>query len=145
MSRYALAVTLLLFACTKRAPTATPPAAPSFVHDIAPVLDRMCARAEGCHGTKPTDSVDLDLRAAAAYRQLVEVPAQARKGASRVKRGDPAASFLVEKLTGHLGPREGKPMPIDPNTGVPVVPSPIPSDYVEHILMPWIAAGAPDS
>jgi hypothetical protein len=144
MSRYAVAATLLLFACTKRAPTAKP-AAPSFAHDIAPVLEHMCARAEGCHGAKPTDSVDLDLRAAAAYRQLVEVPAQARKGASRVKRGDPAASFLLDKLTGHLGPREGKPMPIDANTGVPLDPSPIPSDYIERILTPWIAAGAPDS
>jgi hypothetical protein len=135
---------LLLLACTKRAP-APQPSAPSFAHDVAPVLDRMCAHAEGCHGDKPTDSVDLDLRATAAYRQLVDVPAQARKGALRVKRGEPEASFLVDKLTGRLGAREGKSMPIDANTGAPVLPSPIGSDYIERILAPWIASGAPDS
>jgi len=109
----------------------------------APVLDRMCARAQGCHGDQPTDSVDLDLCASASYRQLVGVAAQARRGALRVTPGAPTKSFLVDKLTGHLGPREGKPMPIDATTGVPVQPSPIDSGYLDWILRPWIGAGAP--
>jgi len=127
------------------APAAPPPAAPSFRRDVAPVLDRMCARARGCHGAEPTDSVSLDLSSAAAWRQLVGARAEAREGALRVKPGDPQASFLLDKLTGTLRPREGKPMPIDPQTGAPVVPSPIDRAYLDAILKPWIAAGAPNN
>jgi hypothetical protein len=138
-----LLVILLLAGCAKHAsPT---PAAPSFRSDVAPVLERMCARAEGCHGNKPTDSVDLDLRASGSYAQLVGVAAQARKGALRVAPGAPASSFLVDKLTGRLGPREGKRMPIDAQTGAPIDPSPIDPGYVERILTAWIAAGAPNN
>ena len=137
------AVALLLLACKKPAPP--PPAGPSFAHDIQPVLERMCARARGCHGAEPTDSVTLDLRAAAAWRELVGHPAEARPGAMRVKPGAPDESFLVAKLRGRLGPREGKPMPIDASTGAPVVPSPVDSAYIDWILAPWIAAGAPNN
>ncbi len=138
---------IFAFGCAKRAdePKAVSPAPPSFRADIAPVLERMCARAEGCHGNKPTDSVDLDLRLSASYRQLVGIAAQARKGGVRVRPGDPAASFLLDKLAGTLGPREGKPMPIDPVTGAPIHPNPLGADYVEGILRPWIAAGAPNN
>jgi hypothetical protein len=117
----------------------------SFRHDILPVLLRTCAQAKGCHGEKPTDSVDLDLRAAAAYGQLVNHAAKARKGALRVKPGDPAASFLIDKLTDSLGPQEGKSMPLDPDTGAPIDPSPVPAAFIEDALKPWILAGAPDN
>jgi hypothetical protein len=119
--------------------------APSFSRDVAPVLDRMCASAKGCHGAEPADSIDLDLRRASSYRQLVNHAAQARIGALRVKPGDPAASFLLAKLLGTLRPREGKQMPIDAVTGVPLIPSPVDAAYVESILKPWIAAGAPNN
>jgi hypothetical protein len=105
----------------------------------------MCAGAEGCHGERPTDSVALDLRAARAYSQLVNAQSQVRKGALRVKPGDPAASFLLNKITGDLGPREGKRMPLDPITGVPVAHSSMDADYVKYILAPWVAAGAPEN
>ncbi|HZS39873.1 MAG TPA: hypothetical protein VFF06_23730 [Polyangia bacterium] len=131
--------------CRARQPPAPAASAPSFSRDVAPVLARMCAANRGCHGEAPTDSVDLDLRRASAYRQLVGQPAQARKGALRVKPGDASASFLVDKLTGALGPREGKPMPIDAQTGAPILPSPIDRAYVDAILAPWIAAGAPEN
>src|SRR5690242_17765724 len=89
---------------TARQPDLAPVAvaAPSFRGDLAPVLDRMCARARGCHGADPTHSVDLDLRPPAAYAQLVGIAAEARKGAVRVMPGAPNASFLVDKLTGKL-------------------------------------------
>lgn len=121
------------------------PQAPSFQHAVLPVLIQHCATAEGCHGNKPTDSVDLDLRPPAAWSQLVGHPAEARKGALRVKPHDARASFLIAKLSGQLEPDEGKAMPIDEDTGVPLNPSPLPADYVEKVLTPWIAAGAPNN
>ena len=121
------------------------PPVPSFHSDILPVLVSNCATAEGCHGNKPTSSVDLDLRASAAYRQLVDMPSEARRGAVRVKPRDAQASFLLDKLTGRLGPvQEGKRMPIDAENGAPVVPSPLPSDFTD-VLERWIAAGAPNN
>jgi len=88
----------------------------------------------------------LDLRAAFAYGELVNKPSEGRRGAVRVKPGDPQASFLVDKLTGRLGSvQDGKRMPIDVDTGAPVVPSPLPLDFVEKELEPWIAGGAPNN
>lgn len=135
----ALAAVLLVAGCKKPAP-----ARPSFSRDVAPVLIHHCAEAKGCHGDDPTDSVDLDLRREHAYAELVGRPSAVRKGALRIHPGDPAASFLLDKLTGALGPREGKQMPIDPTTGAPIVPSPLPSSFVTPTLKTWIAAGAPD-
>src|SRR5262245_23865802 len=101
----------------------------SYRGDVAPVLDRMCARARGCHGADPTHAVDLDLRAGASWAQLVNRPSEARKGAVLVKPGDPQGSFLANKLSGELGSGEGKAMPLDENTGVPRVPSPVGVDW----------------
>jgi chromate transporter len=122
--------------------TASPPAAPSFHADVLPVLVRDCATAHECHGDQPTDSVALDLRAPAAWAELVGHPSKARPSAMRVSPGDAAASFLVDKLTGNLGLQEGKAMPIDPEIGEPIVPSPLVPRFVDDVLRPWIAAGA---
>lgn len=116
---------------------------PSFRREILPVLERHCSSADGCHGARPTDSVDLDLRASAAHSQLVNHPAKIREGAVLVRPGDVAASFLVDKLTGALAEREGKAMPLDADTGTPIEPSPLPPDFIERVLGPWILAGAP--
>jgi hypothetical protein len=113
----------------------------SFSHDVWPVLQQQCAQAKGCHGDEPTDSVSLDLRRDRAYAELVGHPAQARKTALRVSPGHPEASFLVDKLTGTLGPREGKRMPIDENTGAPTTP--LSPDFIAK-LKDWIAARAPN-
>jgi hypothetical protein len=128
---------LLSVACHK------PP--PSFARDVWPVLDHHCAAAKGCHGDDPTDSVALDLRRAHAYAELVGHLSAAKKGAFRIQPNDPAASFLINKLTGALGPREGKQMPIDDMTGAPILPSPLPPGFVERTLTPWILAGAPNN
>jgi hypothetical protein len=116
---------------------------PSFHRDVLPVMVKQCASAEGCHGERPTDSVKLDLRPDAAYSELVGVRAEAREGWLRVTPGQPDASFLLDKLSGRLGRGEGKPMPIDEETGAPIEPSPLPEGYVEHVLVPWIRSGAP--
>jgi hypothetical protein len=128
-----LALLLLLAGCKR--PHA------SFSRDVWPVLQQQCAQAKGCHGDEPTDSVSLDLRRDRAYAELVGRPAQARKGALRVAAANPGASFLVDKLTGTLGPREGKQMPIDENTGAPTTP--VPPEFIAK-LKDWIAAGAPN-
>ncbi len=130
-----------LAACSS--PDARPPASPpSFAGDIAPLLEARCASARGCHGADPTPMVDLDLRRAHAYRQLVAVPAETgRSSLLRVEPGHPAASVLIQKLTGRAG--AGKPMPLDPATEEPA--RPIAPAWIEAVLVPWIAAGAPDN
>jgi len=117
----------------------------SFRKDVYPVLAKNCATAEGCHGNQPTSAVELDLRDATAFSQLVGKDAEMRKGAQRVRAGEPAASFLVAKLAGTLQPSEGSSMPQNPETGEPFQPSPLPPDYIEKILKPWIRAGAPNN
>jgi hypothetical protein len=148
-----LALAVAFIACKSRdsgAPPAQEKAQPtvravSFRIDVYPVLAKNCATVEGCHGNRPTESVDLDLLAGAAYAQLVGTAAEARKGALRVKPGDPAASFLVDKLAGSLRSGEGKPMPLDVESGAPLSPSPLLPDFIEKILKPWIQAGAPNN
>ena len=159
----AIAASLCAVACTGKsaAPAARPadaipaPAAaarpvpagpaPSFRDAVLPVFFDHCTEARGCHGAQPAHAVDLDLRPPAAYRQLVNVAAEDRVSAVRVKPGAPDASFLVDKLTGKLGRDEGRPMPLDPITGRPTLPSPLPPRFVDDVLRPWIAAGAPDN
>jgi hypothetical protein len=121
-----------------------PETPPSFRRDILPVLARHCAAARGCHGDEPTESVALDLRAGSAYGELVNHVSTVRREMMLVAPGDPATSFLVYKITGALGAHDGKPMPLDPDTGAPLDPNPLAGDFVDRILRPWIVAGAPD-
>jgi hypothetical protein len=141
--RPSLPIALLVFAtaCTRQ------PAEPkvSFKRDVQPELTRGCASAEGCHGSAPTDSVSLDLRPAESHAQLVGVDSEGRPGTARVTPGAPDASFLLDKLRGTLRQGEGKSMPIDAETGAPIVPSPLPPGYVERVLVRWIAEGAKDN
>lgn len=116
---------------------------PSFRADVVPVLQANCAGAHGCHGDEPTDQVELDLRADNAYLDLVGRPAKRRPGALRVKPGDPNASFLVDKLLAHLGEGEGKAMPLEARTGETIAMTPPAREFVDTVLRPWIAAGAP--
>jgi hypothetical protein len=117
----------------------------SFKRDVVPELVRSCATAEGCHGSAPTDSVSLDLRPDASYAQLVNADSEGRPGTARVSPGAPDASFLLDKLRGTLRAGEGKSMPLDAETGAPIVPSPLPPSYVDQVLVKWIAEGAKDN
>src|SRR5437868_8736612 len=130
---------------TPRQEASAPMAEPSFQADILPVLQRDCADAKGCHGLDPTESIAMDLRPPTAFQELVGVPAKGRPSSLRVLPGHPEKSFLVDKLTAKLRSGEGKAMPLDPDTGVPILPSPLPLGFVDGILRPWIAAGAPDN
>lgn len=121
------------------------PEVPSFRRDIAPVLEKHCT-AKDCHGADPVPDVSLDLRAPFAYRQLVGVPAEMGEiKRSRVVPYDVYGSFLVHKLAGPSGAREGKRMPLDPDTGEPLKLSPLPPRFVDDVLTKWIEAGAPDN
>jgi hypothetical protein len=152
---------LLVLACGKHevAPTpstiavvaSTPPSSttassvagpPSWSRDVAPHLERACAAAKGCHGDAPTDSLELDLRPGVAYAQLVSRPSSVRPSALLVAPGKPDRSFLVDKLSGRLGSKEGKVMPLDVETGAPKSPTPHDEAFVRDVLVPWIAAGA---
>jgi hypothetical protein len=122
----------------------TPPI-PSFRRDIAPVLEKHCTAKE-CHGADPVPDVSLDLRATAAYRQLVRMPAEmGETHRMRVAPFDVNSSFLILKLSGPTGPREGKRMPLDPVTGEPLKQSPLPPRFLDDVLAKWIEAGAPDN
>lgn len=139
-----LAALLALAGCKASPPVPAGPV-PSFRRDLLPTLQLNCASARGCHGLDASDEVDLDLRPAQAWRQLVNQAAVERANTYRVKPGAPEQSFLVDKLAGRLGAREGKRMPLDPTTDEPRVPNPLPPDFVERSLTPWISAGAPDN
>ena len=150
----ALAMAVCAGGCPARSspPTPAPPPdlaraarpTPSFAGVIYPYLQRTCAQAPDCHGDRPNMHIDLDMRSAAsAYAALVDVPSEQRRGAKRIKPFDPDASFIIAKLTGKLGDREGKAMPVDPETGAPLRPIPFDPSFVEDVMRPWIAAGAP--
>ena len=89
----------------------------------------------GCHGA--FTQANLDLRAGAAHVSLVDVLADnatARAaGKRRVVPGNPAASFLSQKLHGLLADGEGGPMPL---SGTPL------SDRKLDAIDAWIRAGA---
>jgi hypothetical protein len=57
----------------------------------------------------------------------------------------PTAASSSTKLTCRLAGHDGKRMPIDPDTGVTVEPSPVPAGFILQVLVPWIAAGAKDN
>lgn len=120
------------------------PAGPSFRRDILPMLATSCAATDGCHGVDATDRVNIDLRESAAYRTLVNQRAELRPAALLVEPGQPARSFLIDKLTRRLVEGEGKPMPLDPETGKPKDPSSV-AGFVERTLVPWIEQGARDN
>ncbi|HUS31631.1 MAG TPA: hypothetical protein VMZ53_24170 [Kofleriaceae bacterium] len=137
-----LVVAASVAACSREPAAET---GPSFRRDIAPVLEKHCTAKE-CHGAEPAPDVDLDLRAPFAYRQLVGVPAEMGEiRRSRVVPYDVYGSFLVHKLAGPSGPREGKRMPLDPATGEPLERSPLPSRFVDDVIVKWIEEGAPDN
>jgi hypothetical protein len=90
-----------------------------------------------CHTKSPFDG-GLDLSKANAYKDLVNVQANIAPTKVRVKPSDPAASFLIQKLTNTQGATEGNPMP-DPVEGLRWMP---PDQANLDVLRCWIANGA---
>ncbi len=77
----------------------------------------------------------------ATWNQLVDVPAYTAGGGTRVIPGDPAHSFLYEKLTDTQGPSEGSPMP---KNGLTNGWNELPASELEMVRC-WIAGGAKDN
>ena len=147
-----LALSALLFACggggaaavSPPAPTTCPiPVAlnsPSFSSDIVPFLQGSCgSSATTCHqGPSPTGHVIYSGTPGEVYSQLVNVPpAKAPAGQDwfRVKPGDTAHSWIIEKVTKDQpgGAGYGARMPLAaPDLCQPTVDT----------LSAWISAGA---
>ncbi len=91
-----------------------------------------------CHG--PFSEASLDLRPGASYTQLVDVTANnavaAAAGKKRVLPGDPAASFLSQKLRGTMDEQGGE------GSRMPLVGGLLSDDELD-LVDAWIAAGAP--
>jgi hypothetical protein len=138
---WAIGVAVMVSGCCASRGTRPDEIAPSFSSDIAPVLAERCSTAQGCHGADPTPAVDLDLRPEAAYRALVGVPAETGPvPCLRVAPGAPDRSLLLLKLTGALGPGQGKRMPLDRRTHEPA--EPLSDHWIGTVLTRWIEAGA---
>lgn len=118
-------------------------ASPSFSTDIYPALQSSCgSAAAGCHqGPSPTGHVIYSGTSAEVYAQLVNVPpanAPAGQGWLRVKPGDVAHSWIIEKVTKDQpgGSGYGARMPLAaPDLCQPTVDT----------LSAWISAGAPEN
>jgi hypothetical protein len=70
----------------------------SFVDEVEPLLVDSCA-GMGCHSF-PAPSAGLDLRVGNAYAELVNVPSSQCNNRMRVAPGQPANSYLIDKLQG---------------------------------------------
>jgi hypothetical protein len=116
-------------------------ASPSFAGDIVPALHSSCgSAATSCHGgASPTGHVSYSGTATEIYAELVNVvPANAPPGWFRVKPGDLAHSWIIEKVTKDQpgGSGYGTRMPqAAPNLCQPTVDT----------LSAWINAGAPNN
>jgi hypothetical protein len=138
----AMAVAIVVSGCCASRGTTPDENAPSFRRDVEPVLVERCSTAHGCHGADPTPAVDLDLRPGAAYGQLVGVPAETGPVPFlRVAPGDPDRSLLLLKVTGALGPGQGKRMPLDRRTHEAA--EPMSDHWIGTVLARWIEIGAP--
>lgn len=118
-------------------PTEPDPTAPSFAELQSSVFDASCV-SSACHDDG-TRAGGLSL-AGSSYDEIVGVePATATArddGMLLVAPGEPDRSFLLNKLTGDLGPGDGALMPL---TG-----SALPDSTIATVRE-WIAAGAPDN
>ena len=122
-------------------PASAPPRV-SFQRDVAPVLTTSCTTSS-CHGGGSRPPVLLPHAGPAALRAaLVGVAAEQRPSRLYVRPGDPAVSYLMQKLDGHLNDVEctdhdcGEPMPQD---------NPPLSAEARDKVRTWISQGALDN
>jgi len=133
---------LVLFGANGEDARSAPTARVSFRRDVAPVLAGSCTT-RSCHGGgsrppvlgAPGDAAKL--RAA-----LVGVASEQRPDRAYIEPGHPDASYLLQKLDGHLVDSEcadndcGAPMPLD---------NPSLSADARAKIRAWIAQGAPNN
>ncbi|GAB4260431.1 c-type cytochrome domain-containing protein [Deferrisoma sp.] len=125
-----LAAAVLLAGCQQGVSEQPPtPSKGAFGALVEEVLAPHCAR-PGCHtGDRPAGGLHLgDDR---AYDDLVNAPAHRRPDRKRVVPGDPAASYLLDRIT------EGGDRPLMPLGADPL------SDAEIRRIEEWIREGAP--
>jgi hypothetical protein len=105
----------------------------SFSGAVQPILTASCA-SNGCHkGANPQQG--LDLTAANAYQDLVNVAAQqCNDGRKRVLPGQPSESYLIDKMLG---------VDMCAGTQMPKL-NQLPAAQIEAVAN-WICAGAPNN
>jgi len=105
----------------------------SFSADVQPILTASCATI-GCHrGVMPQEG--LDLSTGKSYAGLVNVTAkQCNDGRKRVMPGDPAASYLIDKMMG---------VDLCFGTAMPKLGG-VPNQQITTIAN-WICGGAPNN
>lgn len=125
VSRYSAPLALLLLAavagaCSNSSPSSPSPApggggggAPTFQQVSSQILTPACTSCHTDDGRSPAGG--LNLKAAAAWANLVNAASSEKAGAVRVIPGDADNSYLVQKLIGAAGivglrmPRNGPP------------------------------------
>ena len=126
---------------TTTCPITVAKASPSFSADLVPAIQSSCGSATTtCHGgASPTGHVSYSGTAAQIHAELVNgVPANAPAGWVLVKPGDPAHSWIIEKVSKDQpgGTGYGTRMPqAAPNLCQPTIDT----------LSAWISAGAPSN
>lgn len=132
MKRFCLV--LCLSACTSVDGTQMPPNpnpdTPSY-SQVQALFDAKCSGG-ACHINSPSPAEGLDLSAAVAAANLINVPASQDPKRSRVTPGQPDASYLLCKVDPACSPIVGGRMP----PGVPLTPQEI------ALLRAWITQGA---
>lgn len=124
-----LAVAPLLFACGD--PDSEPPLPATLQTVEQHVFGRSCSISNSCHaGDTPRANLNLS---APVHEKIVGVPSTEQPSRRLVVPGDPAASYLYEKLS-HKQPSHGVRMPPG---------QPLSSDKLD-LVRRWIEAGALD-
>jgi hypothetical protein len=105
----------------------------SFAADVFPLLQAAACAGNACHGgMRPSENLDLST-ASVAFAAMVNMRASQCGGSKfRVVPGDPAASYLIAKLTG-VGMCSGSVMP---KAGGELTPAQI------DVIRAWIGTGA---
>lgn len=116
-------------------PTTTTTSGPTFSQQIqAQILTPACVSCHTDEGRTPSGG--LNLKAGAAYANLVGVASTGKAGAIRVIAGNPGGSYLVQKLEGAADivglrmPRNGPPFLTDAQIA---------------LIRQWIQSGAPNN
>lgn len=125
-------------ASTDAAPASAPDAAPaadaapaiSFSSDVIPIFATRCSAAPQCHDST-TAVQGLDLTAPNAFKDIVNVPSTECQNRLIVAPGDPASSYLIDKLHG-----------TNLCSGVRMPRGSALTDQQINIISAWISAGA---
>jgi hypothetical protein len=123
-----LTVAVPLFLLASSSFAQSPPPAPSFTHDILPLLTRYDCNSGGCHGKLAgQNGFRLSLRGYAPEADFESLTRESR--GRRVNPAAPESSLLVAKANGSVAHAGGRRI--------------LPGSAGERLLLDWIRAGMP--